>query len=171
MCKKCRNKTNLKSVYVFGEYKDSNKDVITALKFDCKRHAAKPIAKSMFELLPYFQDKPVFVPIPSSPARVRQRGFDHTLIITRELARQGDVPSSTLLARTNDLRQVGASRTQRNKQITGAFRLKRLTAVVPRHVILVDDVITTGATLSEAAKVLKQAGVKRVDALTLANSK
>lgn len=171
VCKKCQSKTNLKAVYVFGEYKETNKNLVTALKFDCKRHAAVPIAKSMLELVPYFSDDVVFVPVPSSPARVRQRGFDHTSMIIKELARQGSLPTNKLLIRTNDVRQVGATKAERKKQIERAFRLKRSVAKLPRHVVLVDDVITTGATLSVAAKVLKRAGVKRVDALTFAYSK
>lgn len=170
VCSKCRHKTPLNAVYVFGEYKDVNKKLIMALKFDCKRHVAKNIALSMIEILPYFVELPVLVPIPSSPTRVRQRGFDHTQVMAKELAKLGSLPMSKLLVRNNDLRQVGASRHLRKKQITGAFRLKQSFKSLPKHIILVDDVITTGATLSEATKTLKQAGVKKVDAITFAYS-
>lgn len=171
VCQKCRQKTGLRATYVFGEYKDINKQLITALKFDCKRHVAASIASSMAETLPYFNAPPTLMHVPSSPSRVRQRGFDHTLVIAKELAKQSKFPRADILARTNDIRQVGATRKQRSKQIEGAFRLKRIIKEVPKHVILIDDVVTTGATLSEAARVLKCAGVKRVDAITFAYSK
>lgn len=115
--------------------------------------------------------KPTLIAVPSSPLRVRQRGFDHSVTLVKEVAKLSGLPHRNVLARTNDLRQVGASKKQRQEQIQGAFRLKRSRKEIPEHVILVDDVITTGATLSEAAKILKDAGVKQVDALTFVYSK
>lgn len=170
-CQKCKSKTSLKSVYVFGEYKNLNKQLITSLKYDCKRHVAKHLAKCMSDLLPYYNDPPTLVNVPSSPARVRQRGFDHTTAITKELIKQTKYLQANILVRINDIRQVGASRQQRINQIKGAFRLKQFVKDIPKHIILVDDVVTTGATLSEASKILKQAGVKRIDAITFAYSK
>lgn len=93
------------------------------------------------------------------------------MTLVKEVAKLSGLPHRNVLARTNDLRQVGASKKQRQEQIQGAFRLKRSRKEIPEHVILVDDVITTGATLSEAAKILKDAGVKQVDALTFVYSK
>lgn len=170
-CKTCYSKTNLKTVYVYGEYSDINKLVIKSLKFKCKRHTAEPIAKSMAQLLPYYSSKPIFVNVGSSPRRTRQRGFDHTLVLAKELAKQTGADYAKLLIRNNDLRQVGAKRHLRTAQIKGAFRLKMQSKNLPDHIILVDDVVTTGATLAEATKTLKQAGAKRVDAITFAYSK
>lgn len=169
-CKSCYKKTGLKSVYIYGEYKDFNKMLIKALKFDCKRHACLPIANSMSEILPFYKEMPVLVPIPTSPLRVRQRGFDHTQAITKTLANKSQLTCSKLLIRTNDLRQVGSVRKDRLSQINGSFRLRN-NKPLPKHVLLVDDVVTTGATLSEASKVLKQARVKRVEAIVFTYSK
>ncbi len=170
-CKTCYTKTTLKTVYVYGEYNGINKSLINALKFDCKRHAARPIASSMAQLLPYFVDSPVIVNVPTAPNHARQRGFDHTQMLAKELAKQTNLNYKKLLVRTNSLRQVGAKRHQRISQIKDSFRLKGNSGMVPERIILVDDVVTTGATLSEATRVLKQAGVKQVDALVFAYSK
>ena len=170
-CKTCYAKTNLKTVYVYGEYCGINKSLIYALKFNCKRHAAKPISSSMAQLLPYFVNSPVIVNIPTAPNRARQRGFDHTQMLAKELAKQTNLNYKKLLVRTNSLRQVGAKRQQRINQIKDSFRLKVNSGIVPEHIILVDDVVTTGATLSEATKILKQAGVKKVNSLVFAYSK
>lgn len=170
-CKNCYSKTRLRSVYIFGEYSGLNKNLIKALKYGNKRHASLPIAKAMAQTLPYFANLPTVVNVPTSPSRVRQRGFDHTQTLAKELAKQLDAKYLRLLVRNNDLRQVGATRKQRISQISGAFRLKAYLNTVPEHIILVDDVITTGATLAEATRVLKQAGVKQVDALVFAYSK
>lgn len=169
-CTTCYKKTKLSSVYVFGEYKNLNKQLVSALKYDCKRHVAMPIASCMSGLLPYFNNPPTLVHVPSSTNHVRQRGFDHTTAITKELIKQTKYLHANLLFRTNNIRQVGASQQQRINQIKGAFRHRRIIKDIPKHVILVDDVVTTGATLSEASKVLKQAGVKRVDAIVFAYS-
>lgn len=171
VCKTCRKATPLKAVYVYGEYKNINKEIVKSLKFGCKRHAASPIAKMLSEFLPYFNEKPMLIPVPSAPSHVRQRGFDHTLVMTRELSDKTGLPIVKLLVKTNDIRQVGSSRKQRLEQIKGSFRLKKFATDTPEHVILIDDVVTTGATLSEAARVLKQNGVKRVDAAVFAYSK
>lgn len=170
-CAKCWSKYGLGSVYVFGEYKELNKQLITSLKFECKRHTAVVLSHVLLDLLPYFDEVPTLVYIPSVLSHVRQRGFDHTALITKHLAKLGQIPQANLLARTNNVSQVGASKQKRKEQIKDAFRLRLSAKKLPKHVILVDDVVTTGATLSEASKVLKKAGVKRVDAIVFAYSK
>lgn len=171
VCGNCRRSTSLNTVYVFAEYEDIAQNLIRALKFGCKRHAAIPIGQLLSTMLPLNICNTVLVPVASVPRHARQRGFDHIVAITRALANQANLPVLKLLSRTASVRQVGASRQQRKQQIKGNFRIVIGRHSMPSHVILVDDVITTGATLNEAAKVLKRSGVKRVDAIVLAYSK
>lgn len=171
VCKNCKKTIKLNSVYVYGEYKDINKQLIQLLKFDCKRHVAISLAKAMSDTLPYFSDRVCLVPVPSVSSHVRQRGFDQTAKLAKELSKQTGLRVDNVLVRTNNIRQVGASKVLRKKQIKGAFRCKSTSVDrIPQHVILVDDVVTTGATLSEASKTLKQAGVKAVDAVVFCYS-
>jgi ComF family protein len=105
------------------------------------------------------------VPVPLHRARLRRRGYDQALELTRPLACALDLP-----LRDDLLRRVRATSAQseldavaRRRNLRGAFALPP-GAVVPDHVVLVDDVMTTGATLHAAAAVLRQAGARRVEA-------
>lgn len=167
VCVKCRKNTKLNIAYVYGEYKDINQQLIRAFKFDCKRHVGLRIARSMASILPYYppSEEVYFVPVPTIPSHIRQRGFDQTVILAKELSKQTGLKTKDILRRSSNIHQVGSNSSLRKQQIKGAFKYKSVRGDIPNHVILVDDVVTTGATLSEATKVLKQNGVKKVDAI------
>jgi predicted amidophosphoribosyltransferase len=73
-----------------------------------------------------------------------------------------------LLTRHGQTRQVGATRAQRLQQVTGSYQLRNQVDVQGARILLVDDLVTTGATLGEAAKILREAGAKTVDAIVVA---
>lgn len=114
------------------------------------------------------------VPVPSRPSAVRRRGFDHALALARAAGRPRRLPVVRALARADDrLDQAGLDRTQRASNQRGAMALRRglsSTRLAGRTVVLVDDVCTTGATLTEAAVVLAAAGVDVVGAVVLAST-
>lgn len=111
------------------------------------------------------------VPVPLHRNRLRTRGYDQALELARALARGIRVPvSADALVRrraTQPQTELGAAKRQHNMR--DAFAL-RPGARLPLHVALVDDVLTTGATLGECARVLLAAGVQRVDAWTIARA-
>ncbi|MGH0031530.1 MAG: phosphoribosyltransferase family protein [Myxococcota bacterium] len=109
------------------------------------------------------------VPVPLHRRRLRARGFNPALAVARHLARARGVPlRPRALARCRDTpSQTGLSRSGRRRNVRGAFRAP---APVPARVWLVDDVVTTGATLAEAARVLRRAGAKQVVALCAART-
>ncbi len=166
-CHKCRRVSALKHVWVRTEYNGTAKGLVYRLKFSGARAAAPIIADYMQETLPYIEPA-LLVPIPTATRRLRQRGYDHTHLLTRELSRTTGLQSVNALGRIGQSRQVGTKRTERYKQLAGAFRLAKSDAVRGAHILLVDDVVTTGATLEEAAKTLKQAGARTVDAVIFA---
>lgn len=111
------------------------------------------------------------IPVPLHRQRLRERGYNQALELARVLAREHDLP-----LRHDVLRRVLPTRQQteldavaRRRNVRGAFQIACHDGV-PRHVAVVDDVMTTGATLSECAHVLKRAGVQRVDVWTLARA-
>ena len=119
-----------------------------------------------FASLPDGWPQPAAVlPIPLHPRRLRQRGYDQALELARPLARALQLPLLTgALARTRDTApQSRLQAIQRQCNLKDAFRIDHRTAL-PAHVVLVDDVMTTGATLHVAADALQRAGVARVDA-------
>jgi ComF family protein len=144
------------------------KELTRRFKFHYARAAAQPIAQLMSEILPFFTRKIIVVHVPTATVRRRQRGFDQAELLARELARSLHLPQATLLARLGQSRQVGATREQRLQQLINGFHPRKPYLIKGAHILLVDDVTTTGATLEAAAKVLKQAGAKRIDAVVFA---
>ena len=109
----------------------------------------------------------MIVPVPLHPKRLAERGFNQAQLLGERVARIMGWPLSSLLYRNRGTRtQTNLTREQRRINVSGAFMCKG--DVAGKSILLVDDVITTGATLEECAKVLKQAGAKRVLALVVA---
>jgi ComF family protein len=109
------------------------------------------------------------VPIPLHPRTLRRRGFNPATLLAREISRTvGTRCDPTLLSRVRDTAsQTGLDRRGRRRNVRGAFRANR---PPPHRIWLVDDVVTTGATLEEAARALRRAGARRVDALCAART-
>jgi competence protein ComFC len=170
-CASCKTQTPVKRLYVYAEYTGVNKQAVRVLKFGAKRHMAHPIARQIAELLPVLPADTIITNVPTAPLRVRQRGFDHTKLIARQVAKLTKQRYQPLLLKTNSNRQVGASRDQRTKQAQGAYELISVNKVVGKRILLIDDVVTSGATLSECVKVLHAAGAKQVDCAVFAYSK
>jgi ComF family protein len=112
------------------------------------------------------------VPVPLHPRRFRQRGFNPAALLAREIARPlGLVVDPSWLARRRETRpQAGLDARSRERNVAGAFACRRARTPVPKRVWLVDDVMTTGATLASAAAALRRAGVSEVMALCLART-
>jgi ComF family protein len=107
------------------------------------------------------------VPVPLHPRRLRERGFSPAALLARALAREARVPfSAALLERVRDTRsQTELSRAARRQNVAGAFAARR---VAPARLWLVDDVVTTGSTLAEAALALRRAGAREIVGVCLA---
>ncbi len=171
ICPKCKGKNRAKNLYVALEYKDEAKDLVTKLKFGSKRQASRPIAKIMSDQLPYFGEDTIVVSLPTAPQRVRQRGFDHTRKIAKELAKQKGLRYINVLKKTDNKRQVGSSKKQRLEQSKNSYRVTSAQHIKGKKVVLIDDVITTGASVNYAAEALGIAGAKQVVAATFAYTK
>jgi ComF family protein len=111
----------------------------------------------------------VLVPVPLHPRRQRERGFNQSELLAREIARRTVPVAPGALVRRQDTRpQTGLSAAARRANVKGAFAVRQRARVAGRPVVLVDDVFTTGATAQACARALREAGATDVRLLTMA---
>jgi ComF family protein len=169
-CAKCRRQSPLKHVWVSSEYTALPKKLVRSFKFERAQAAAPIIAEYMHELMPFLSDI-LLVPVPTASSRLRYRGYDHIKLLTKQLSKTTNLPYDPALTRQGQSRQVGAKRNERLAQLSGSFRVVHADIIKHAKILLVDDVLTTGTTLSEVAKTLKQAGAKEVNAVVFAQTR
>jgi len=168
VCESCRGKTPLRRVAAWAHYQDLPKELIQQSKYERAAAGLYEAADYMAALLPQFEPGFIIVPVPTATSRVRQRGYDQATVLARRIARKHRLPYARLLARLGQAHQVGAGRAERVAHLKDAFRPIHADRIQGAHILLIDDVCTTGATLESAASVLRKAGAKRVDALVFA---
>ena len=147
--------------------------LIHDLKFhdrhDARRLFGRWLVEAGAELL---ADAELLVPVPLTRRRLLSRRFNQSALLAQEVARiaQIKVEPLALLRVRSTKAQVGLSRQQRRENVANAFAVAkhRKDAVTGKKVVLIDDVITTGATAAACARALKRAGAARVDVLALA---
>lgn len=144
-----------------GERTDSLLRLIDAYKFERAKAAHKPLADLLAGVLPDLPPSTVVVPIPTIASHIRQRGYDHTLLLSRRVARLKKLDHATLLARRTSTKQRGASRRERIAQAKQAFRLSSPPRP-DRPYLIIDDIVTTGSTLKYAAQLLHDAGATEI---------
>lgn len=117
----------------------------------------------------------ILIPIPLSPKRYRERGYNQAELICRELIKLDKENNlkleNNILIKPQDTKHQAyiENRGERLKNIIGSFAVKNENLIKGRNIILIDDITTTGATLTEARKILKQAGARKVIAFTVAH--
>ena len=147
-------------------------DLTQSLKYLSDRAAAHPLAIGMarrFAMMPALRTADLCVFVPSHPRQAERRGYVQAQVLCGAFAEITGLPQADALRRVRYAEsQVGLSREERGKQIVGAFALDEDTAPAlrERRVLLIDDVLTTGATVCECARMLYAAGALRVFALT-----
>lgn len=166
-CRSCRSSTPLASISAARTHEGLQRELVKSLKFNGAQSASYLMASKMSPLI---HEDSVLIPLPTVASRARHRGYDQTRLLTRDLTRITKCPSIYALSRIGKQHQVGARRQQRLIQLQQAFIVRSSTSVRGLHIVLIDDVSTTGATLEAAAKVLKQAGAKRIDAVVYAQA-
>ncbi len=113
----------------------------------------------------------LMVPVPLHPARQRERGFNQASLLAESLSAEISLPCRAILERIRyTTTQTALDRSERMENLHNAFRLRKKADVRGLRVLLIDDVLTTGATLSECARVLKRAGAISVHAATAARA-
>lgn len=133
-------------------------ELINRLKFHHAKGAARPLAELFDGVLPLFPEGVIFAAIPTVRAHIRARGYDHLGLIAVHVASLRGISITSLLKRRTNITQHTATRKIRQLQAAGTFEIQEGVEVRGRIVVLMDDIVTTGATLGAAAKVLVDAG-------------
>ncbi|MBC7564972.1 ComF family protein [Candidatus Saccharibacteria bacterium] len=147
--------------WVVGIRSGALQRLIGGFKFKNVKSSSFDLADLLHSCLPPLPSSAVFVPIPTTAAHIRERGYDHMLLIAQQLAMLRHLPVGQLLVRQHSLVQHRADRTHRLIQARTAFGVSGY--IDPKATyILLDDVVTTGATIEQASLVLKNAGATTI---------
>ncbi len=159
-----------------GRYDGALKDLILLFKYQRQAILSRPLARFAAEALAgeegLWQDADLLVPVPLHRKRKRERGFNQSQRLARELGRiRGLAVVDRCLVKVRSTPpQTSLEGAGREANVRGAYEVRRADRVRGRTVILVDDVFTTGSTLRECGLALKRAGAGEVRALTLAQA-
>ncbi|MDY6854804.1 MAG: ComF family protein [Thermodesulfobacteriota bacterium] len=158
-----------------GYYEGVLQEEIHQFKFNKKTFLAKHLGALManYELDSFDLDSYDFIiPVPLHFKRLRERGFNQALYLSRYVGKRYDIPVDFKNLKRTRWRgpQVNLGKAERERNVNGAFVLYNKNRFRGKDVLLIDDVFTSGATVNECAKVLKKAGVSSVDVFTLSRA-
>ncbi|MCL5439166.1 MAG: ComF family protein [Patescibacteria group bacterium] len=179
---RCQTKYAIDGVFTSLAYKGVVKKLVYKFKYNPYLSDLKNLLIELFyegliqkeDFYRVFSKDSVFVPIPLHPSKLKKRGYNQSQILAEELSKKFGNRVVNLLERVKDTKtQAGLKKDDRKKNIIAAFVLKRShldqgETLNGKTIFIVDDVLTTGSTFLEAAKVLKKGGAKRVFGLALA---
>jgi ComF family protein len=168
------------AAYSFGFYEDELRKLIQLFKYGRIQTLSGPLGKLLARALPHEQNFDVIVPMPLHWRKRWQRGFNQADLLAREIGRRMHVPVRNALRRTRYTEsQAGLTSAKRRENVSGAFQGARRAVFFPPKngkaldglsVLLIDDVMTTGATAASCARALKRGGARQVTLLTLARA-
>jgi competence protein ComFC len=146
--------------WIVGEREGVLKKLVNDYKFENVKAAHKDLAELLSASIGQLPSNTVVVAVPTIASHIRQRGYDHAALLAKSFARQQGLKYKALLARTDNTVQRGASRQLRDTQARTAFKASSVQSSSPYLVI--DDIVTTGATLEHASRALLGAGAREV---------
>jgi ComF family protein len=170
-CMMCRlGLAGFDAVYSYGSYEGALRKLVHLFKYGGVRPLAKPFGEFLARALPREQHFDLVIPMPLHWRRRWQRGFNQAGLLARQIAKRWNVPErSNVVRRTRaTVPQAGLTNAKRRDNVSGAFSVRRGVRLDGMRVLLVDDVLTTGASASACARVLKRAGASHVTLLSLA---
>jgi competence protein ComFC len=171
-CALCRSGLRaFDAAYSYGAYGEELRELIHLLKYSGMRPLAEPLGALLLRSLPRDESFDAIVPVPLHWFRRWKRGFNQSDLLARVVGRSTGIPVLHALRREHFTPpQAGLSNSARRRNMVRAFRCTREKDVRGKRVLLVDDVMTTGSTVSACARALKRAGAKRVAVLTVARA-
>jgi ComF family protein len=176
LCGRCIKKAPaFDYAYSLFRYEDDIIRLVHQLKFAEKITFARSLGEMLLRMLqaelPTDKEQPdCLLPVPLHSARLRQRGFNQSIEIARVIARRLEIPIEydAVIRQRKTTSQTGLNAQQRQKNIRGAFEV--VTEIKAKHLLIIDDVMTTGSTVNELAGLLKKNRVERVGVLSIARA-
>ncbi len=168
----CPDCPDLPPIYTVAPRDSLLGSLIHDYKYHSIRALARPLAELLATVLPANLPKnSILVPLPTASHHIRSRGLDHTLLISKQLSKLRRIPTQKLLLRAKNTVQVGADRSARLSQASSAYQLNpKIKIDDSTTYILLDDIWTTGASVTAAKTLLESAGVKNLVIALLAYS-
>jgi len=166
-CGRCKEEFSLSRVRALGPYAQPFDKLVHAFKYSGKFRVGEMLGKALAALVaqdPVLRDADLVCPIPLHRARMRERGFNQSLLLAAAISMGTGIPLVEPLVRRKNTKSQTTMKTteKRQKNIKGAFALSQGVDVSGKSVLLVDDVFTVGATLDSASRVLLEAGAAKV---------
>ena len=171
-CTLCRlGLAGFDDVYTYGSYEGSLRKLIHLFKYERIHTLAKPLSRFAAQVLPREKTFDAIIPMPLHWRRRWERGFNQSALLAQEIGRLWNVPVKKVVRRTKRTApQAGLTNAKRRANVAGAFVAKKGMRLDDARVLLVDDVLTTGATAAACARALKRAGAKHVALLAIART-
>ena len=160
LCRDCQKGRPFSRVLVPFLYEDPLAQAIKELKYQGSLWLAKELARLWRQEIPS-ETFDLVLPVPLHPKRLRERGFNQSLLLARFFDK-GPLSTTALIRKRYTKPQVELNPRERQKNVKGAFKIRDQKALLGRKVLLVDDVMTTGATIEECALELKKAGANEI---------
>jgi ComF family protein len=181
LCQRVGSIPPFERAVAYGSYDGELRDLIHLLKFQQVRPAAAVLGRALAETIANLEQAMpagtiAVVPVPLHKRKQAQRGFNQAEMIARgalkQLSRRKrfDLCTGVLARRRETGSQIGLTSHQRRENMRDAFAVSDPTRILKRDVLLIDDVLTTGTTASECARVLRRAGAARVWVATVART-
>ncbi|HEY2933948.1 MAG TPA: ComF family protein [Acidobacteriota bacterium] len=171
-CAQCGRLPDVDMARSFGIYRRELSTVIRQYKYRADQSLAPGLCRLLrntFERYWKSEQWDVVATVPTHSSRLRERGFDHVQLLARLFAKETGVPAvSALIKRVPTKTQAGLSEVQRRRNVRRTFQSAR--TFPGMRVLLLDDILTTGATVNECARMLKRAGASHVGVLTVARA-
>ena len=167
MCKHFEN-----HYYIF-KYDNLIRKLIIDYKFNEKPY----LYRSFLEFLNNYQKEyiqfkiyDIIIPVPISKKRKRERGYNQSLLIAREISSKEKIKlgDNVMSKVKNNNTQSKLNKEERAQNVKNVYKITNNKEIIDKNILLIDDIYTTGATLNECSKMLKQAGAKMIDVLTIA---
>jgi ComF family protein len=165
ICSECQD-SYVRAWYV-GERDGTLRKLVDAYKFERVADASGALASLLNDYLPLLPNDVIVVPVPTIARHIRQRGYDHTWLIAKHFAKRRRLAMATPLRRVNTSVQLGKNKRERFVQAEASYRCQGSLDADAIY-LLVDDIVTTGATLRACATAMRSAGAREVWVAVLA---